>query len=81
MKRLLVILCLWVARAGAQQIEVPVLVLESPEAETGEVDTELTTFVDALNEAKKVFEDTDDLANYSATKFAEKFPNFTGDHT
>ncbi len=44
----------------------------------GEVDTELTTFVDALKEAKKVFEDTDDLANYSATKFAEKFPNFTG---
>src|SRR5262249_47328252 len=29
------------SRAGAQQIEVPVLVLEGPEAESGEVDTEL----------------------------------------
>lgn len=47
----------------------------------GEVDTELTSFVDVLKEAKKVFEDTDDLADYSATKFAEKFPDFTGAKT
>jgi outer membrane receptor protein involved in Fe transport len=36
-----VTVCLVAARAGAQQIEVPVLVLDSPEAETGDVDTEL----------------------------------------
>src|SRR5262249_24925468 len=38
----------------------------------GEVDTEYTNFADALVEAKKVFEDTDDLANYSAAQFSEK---------
>jgi hypothetical protein len=47
----------------------------------GEVDTELTSFVDALKAAKKVFEDTDDLADYSAAKFAEKFPDFGGTGT
>jgi hypothetical protein len=44
----------------------------------GEVDTEYTNFADALAEAKKVFEDTDDLAHYSATQFTEKFPDVAG---
>src|SRR5690242_13741969 len=40
-------------------------------ARLGEVDTEYTDFADALREAKKVFEDTDDLASYGAAAFAE----------
>jgi hypothetical protein len=43
-----------------------------------EVDTEYTNFADTLAEAKKVFEDTDDLANYSAAQFTEKFPDVAG---
>lgn len=44
----------------------------------GEVDTEYTQFADALVRAKKVFEDTDDLATYSAAQFSEKYPDVAG---
>lgn len=35
-------------------------------------------FTEALNDAKRVFEDTDDLASYSATEFVQDYPDLSG---
>ncbi|MFC4852604.1 hypothetical protein [Actinophytocola glycyrrhizae] len=51
----------------------------------GSVDTQntslgdsLSSFHDALEEAKAVFKNTDDLAAYDATKFTTEYPGFNG---
>ncbi|MBB5152471.1 hypothetical protein [Saccharopolyspora phatthalungensis] len=35
-------------------------------------------FIDALNKAKDVFEETNDLANFSADKFVNEYPDIAG---
>lgn len=35
-------------------------------------------FIDALNEAKDIFEETDDLAKYGAEKFLNEYPDIGG---
>jgi hypothetical protein len=46
----------------------------SVEAENDKLRTALQTFVDALEEAKEVFKETDDLAAYSSTAFVGEYP-------
>jgi hypothetical protein len=42
------------------------------------VEQEMRTFVNALNSAKNVFDDTNDLATYDASKFTGNYPDVGG---
>ncbi|MDN3359702.1 hypothetical protein [Actinomadura sp. DC4] len=42
------------------------------------VEQEIRVFVNALKDAENVFEDTDDLASYDATKFGDEHPDVAG---
>ncbi|MGW5649687.1 hypothetical protein ACWEV3_25145 [Saccharopolyspora sp. NPDC003752] len=48
---------------------------ESTEKMNNGLSKEWRSFTKALNEAKKVFEDTDDLAQYEASKFTAEYPD------
>jgi hypothetical protein len=41
-------------------------------------ETDVRTFYSALKDAEEIFEKTDDLATYDASKFAQDYPDVTG---
>jgi hypothetical protein len=41
-------------------------------------ETDVRTFYSALKDAEEIFEKTDDLATYDASKFAKDYPDVTG---
>lgn len=50
----------------------------SVDTQTTSLGDSLSSFHDALEEAKAVFKNTDDLAAYDATKFTSEYPGFNG---
>jgi hypothetical protein len=50
----------------------------SVDTQTTSLGDSLATFHDALEDAKAVFKNTDDLAAYDATKFTTEYPGFSG---